>query len=159
MVTLKNKQRLVRGWVILFLILPGCFEVASHKSQLLVINVLEKSFYDDCHIQGSINVPFDQVEQAVKEWDKTTQIVFYCSNYYCTASGAAARMLQNMGFENVFVYDAGMAEWYQNNLPIQGACTQAYLNKKIEQPEEREQGVKLLTTPELQAKIEKYKAA
>src|SRR5260221_674614 len=72
------------------------------KSDLIVINVLDKNLYDDCHIKGSINVPFGEIKEYASKIDKSTPVVVYCSNYQCTASGAAAKMLQDMGFENVW---------------------------------------------------------
>ena len=53
---------MVLGFLTFFL--SGC--VSSEKKEidapkLLVINVLDKALYDDCHITGSIHVPFDQV--------------------------------------------------------------------------------------------------
>lgn len=134
---------------------------AQESIALRVVNVLDKPLYDDCHIKGSINVPFMEVEEVAKSWNKDGEVVFYCSNYQCTASGAAARQLEQLGFENVFVYDAGMAAWYQSGLPVEGACAQGYLKMVNNKPDEREQGVKLIDTQKLydKMKVHIYKAA
>lgn len=139
--------------------LPACTWWPSsqpEKAKLLVVNVLDKPFFDDCHIKGSINVPFMQVEESISSWDKDTEIVFYCSNYKCTASGFAAQMLGSMGFEHVYVYDAGIADWYQKGLPVEGKCEQAYLKVKQKQPAEREQGVTFIDTQQLHDKMKEY---
>jgi len=79
-----------------------------------LINVLDKKEFDDAHITGSINVPFGQVNNFLSKIDnKEIPIIFYCSNYYCTASDAAAKIARKKGFKSVFVYKGGMAEWYQ----------------------------------------------
>jgi len=128
----------------------------KNQPKLVVINVLDKNIYDDCRIKGSINVPFDKVEEYAKGLDKNTHVVLYCTNYMCTASGAAARMLKKMGFENVWAYEAGMADWFQNKLPVEGACKESYLNMRIEKSEDSdEQGIKPITTMELRDKMKK----
>lgn len=151
-----NKKILEFFLIIIILLLPGCnwFKKETTTSpELIVINVLDKKLYDDCHIKGSINVPFEEVEQFAKKLDKNTHIVLYCSNYMCTASGAAARSLKKMGFENVWAYEAGMAEWHQNKLPVEGSCKESYLNMKIEKSDMKEDDIQPITTQDLRTKI------
>ena len=114
---------------ILLASLPGCFSKPVKQEGLVVINVLDKELYDDCHIKGSINIPFDMVEHAAKDIDKQAEIVLYCSNYQCSTSEYAARKLRNLGFKQVAVYQGGTAEWFQAGLPVEGACEHAYLKK------------------------------
>ena len=160
-------KNFVRKFVALFflILLPSCSCSKSYswgaeekKSDVVVINVLSKQLYDDCHIKGSLNVPFmdeenpdiSPIEKFTKDLDKETKIVVYCSNYMCTASGEIAKKLSEMGFENVWAYEAGMAEWYQENLPVEGTCNQKYLAKKLEKPvNESHEGFKEITTTEL----------
>lgn len=140
--------------IILLVVCYGFLTLSTKKEPSLeVINVLDKELYDDCHIKGSINIPFNMIEQYAKRLDKNTHVVLYCSNYMCTASGAAARMLKKMGFENVWAYEAGMAEWYQDKLPVEGNCKESYLNIHLEKPEITEQGIQPITTQELKNKI------
>ncbi len=133
-------------------LLAACSCQFGHK--LLVINVLDQELYNDCHIVGSINVPFDQLEDFAQKTNKTTPIVLYCSNYRCTASGIGARMLKNLGFSNVSIYEGGTAEWYQKKLPVQGPCKQAYLTME-NQPviTESDKQVPVLTYQQLQEKL------
>ena len=56
----------------LLLTVPGCgWMTGSSKQSMIVVNVLDKEMYDDCHIAGSIQVPFADVEKEAKKWDKT----------------------------------------------------------------------------------------
>jgi rhodanese-related sulfurtransferase len=139
------------------LFIAGCSCKKSKKAGLLVVNVLDKELYDDCHIKGSINVPFDEIENYAKNLDKNTEVVLYCSNYRCTASGFAAKSLTKLGFKNVWAYEAGMAEWYQNKLPVEGACKESYLQIKV--PEYKNEEIRVITTQELKNKIESCGAA
>jgi rhodanese-related sulfurtransferase len=82
-----------------------------------LINVLDEKDFNDAHIVGSIHVPFSKINLFLNEIEnKNIPIIFYCSNYFCTASDAAAIMAIKKKFNTVFVYKGGMAEWYQASL-------------------------------------------
>lgn len=88
--------------------------VMIDEKSFYLINVLDKEVYDDAHIVGSIHVPYEKIKSYLKKiLNKDALLIFYCSNYYCTASDSAAMDATNLGFKNVFVYKGGMAEWYQ----------------------------------------------
>lgn len=131
--------------------LPSC---KDQKKDLYVVNVLDKEEYDDCHIKGSINVPFDMLEQNVKKFDKDSTIVLYCSNYRCTASKEGVKMLRDMGFKNVYAYEAGMADWYQKGLPVEGPCGASYLKQENLEFVSGDE-LPTITTDELEKKLSK----
>lgn len=82
--------------------------------QYYLINVLDQKEFDDAHIKGSIHVPFTKVNSFLNSIEnKDIPLVFYCSNYFCTSSDAAAKMAIKKNFKTVYVYKGGMAEWYQ----------------------------------------------
>ena len=116
-------------------VLSGCWPQQEKKNGLLVINVLDQELYNDCHIAGSINVPFDMIEECAATFDKDADLVIYCSNYQCSTSEYAARKFLEMGFKKVCVYEGGTAEWFQNGLPIKGPHKQLYLHKICQKPE------------------------
>lgn len=118
------------------ILLPSCWSKPK-KSGLLVVNVLSEPLYDDCHIKGSINVPYGELDTFFEILDPEAQVVFYCSNYMCTSSGYAAKKLKDKGFEHVWAYEGGTAEWYQLGLPTEGPANEAYLKKEIS-PVERD---------------------
>lgn len=148
---------------ILFLVfLPACWpadeeqkeQEAPKQTGLIVINVLSAKMYNDCHIAGSICVPFEAVEQYAQEnIDQYAEIVLYCSNYMCSASGFARKKLMDLGFKNVLVYEGGTAEWIQLGYPVEGPCKLSYLKKKMEAPDELEPYV--ISAQELKKKMEK----
>jgi rhodanese-related sulfurtransferase len=143
------------SFLFLFLVsLPACSLFSGEKEELVVINVLDKNLYDDCHIEGSINIPFEIFEQyAQRKLSKSAVIVVYCSNYMCSASGEAALMLKKMGFKKVWAYEAGMAEWYQQKLPVVGPCSSKYLNARFSPPDHQELGLPVITTQQLREKM------
>lgn len=144
-------------------LLPGCWpfgkkEVQEQKPTLYVINVLDKESYDDCNIAGSVNVPFQDVESFAKNIDRNTEMVVYCANYMCTASGAAAQKLKEMGFEKVWAYEGGTAEWYQlgkenGEFPVKGACAASYLTAANTKPAEETSDVSVITAAQLRDKM------
>src|SRR5271154_2979456 len=138
------------GLVLLLVILPGCFpdwfssqketQVEAQKEGLIVVDVNSQKQYDDCHIRGAVHVAIDQLEPFAATLDKEkTDIIFYCSNYMCTASGAAALKFKKLGFKSVAAYEGGIAEWYQQGLPVDGPAQESYLKLVMNKPAHEEQ--------------------
>ena len=101
--------------------------MAEKENALVVINVLEDSYYNDCRIVGSINIPLRSIERCETEFDKDAEIVVYCSHDLCTEAVEAVKKLKELGFSNVYLFEGGMAAWYQADLPVEGSCMQEYL--------------------------------
>jgi rhodanese-related sulfurtransferase len=131
-------------------------ESNGHAPSLVVINVLDKQYYDDAHIAGSINIPLERLEEyAQKNLGKDTEIVIYCGNYKCLASSEGAKMLSDLGFRRVWAYEGGTAEWKKFGYPVKGAAKENYLND-LEKPEGvTHEGVNMISAQELNEKIEK----
>lgn len=148
------KYRNILG-IIGILLLPGCWQSAQKKDGLVVVNVLDKELYDDCHIKDSINIPFEIIEeQAAAVINKNAEIVVYCSNYQCSTSEYAARKLSDQGFTNVSVYEGGTAEWFQEGLPVEGPHRQSYLVKPSRQlPYEKNGVIPVITVGDLAHKM------
>ncbi len=137
--------------------LTGCLDFFNKKAAptLIVINVLDDTFYKDCHIPGSVQIPMTEVAQQAQQWPKTTKLVVYCSNYSCTASTAVCRDLMKMGFEHVFDYKAGMAGWFQAGYPVEGPAKAEYLHMANEPfPGAQHGNVVFIGTEELRNLIE-----
>jgi len=125
--------------------------MAEKKDKPVVINVLDDTYYSDCHIAGSINIPLRQIERCENEYDKDAEIVVYCAHELCTASMEALKKLKELGFTSVRAYEAGMANWYQSDLPVVGSCTKEYL---AHQPTKEEvHGPEIISAEELAKKM------
>jgi rhodanese-related sulfurtransferase len=114
-------------------ILAGCWGSTTQKSKLVMINVLDPDYYQDCHIAGSINIPFEQFEERAKTLDKNDCYVLYCSNHACTAAPFCASFLKDAGFKDVSLLPGGIVEWYQKGYPCTGNATKEYL-KEVDEP-------------------------
>lgn len=51
--------------------------------------------------------------------DRSTPIVFYCSNPLCRKAPNAARRARGFGWENVRVMSAGIQGWIKAGLPVE----------------------------------------
>jgi len=143
--------------------LAGCG--TSHQEQdlkvapmLRVVNVLDEALFQDAHIKGSTHMSYldllEKVRSGTLNWDKADTIVFYCSNYLCTASFEAARELKKQGFADVMAYEGGMAEWAQlaeqdPTFAIEGKKEQAYLKEVVAKPEHHADDVKVISAQDL----------
>ena len=113
------------------LVTAGCLVQSVPEPKQLVINVLDKSLYNDCHIPGSIQVDFDKVEAYVSKSPKDLSIIVYCSNYACMTSHFVVKRLRDKGYINARVYSGGMAEWFQAGYLVDGPSQSAYLHKEV----------------------------
>jgi rhodanese-related sulfurtransferase len=98
-------------------------------SSLIVINVLDKQWYDDCRIKGSINVPLAHLKERAATWNKNQRMVLYAAQYKSSAARDAFQILDDMGFTNIATYEGGMREWFAKRFPTEGACQMDYLGK------------------------------
>lgn len=149
--------------VVLFFLaifLSSCQRDEPQKSPAFVIvNVLDKEYFDDCHIKGSVHVAFgDLKEHAELFWDKdNTQIVVHCSNYSCGASMEGCKMLKQLGFKHVWAFEGGTAEAKASGIVVEGVCKEPYLND-YRKPEHyvQDQSVVTISVEELKKKIEEF---
>ncbi len=100
---------------------------ATRNESLIIINVLGKEAFDDCHILGSICIPNKELKEITADWNRNQEIVVHCASYSCPASESAAKTLTELGFINVRAYEGGMKEWLSKGYAHEGAATFDYL--------------------------------
>ncbi|MBM18336.1 MAG: sulfurtransferase [Epsilonproteobacteria bacterium] len=103
-------------------------KMLDQNHEVTVINVLDEKYYQDCHITGSINIPFDTLIHKISSWDKDTKIILYCAKLSCPKSKQAYELLSELGFSNILEYPGGIKEWLEHGLPTTGACILDYLH-------------------------------
>jgi len=109
----------------------------NNDANLLVINVLPKNLFDDCHIVGSQSIPLKELIEVVADWPRDQEIIVYCALDICDAGQKAYVLLSCMGFSNVVDYEGGIKEWFQLGYPTSGPANSAYLHVKFAKlPEE-----------------------
>jgi rhodanese-related sulfurtransferase len=88
---------------------------------LVLVEALSQTHYENSHLPGAINLPYEFVDEAEKVLpDKNAQIVVYCMNPDCLASREEARELEEMGYKRVLHYAAGKQDWIRAGLPVEG---------------------------------------
>ena len=109
------------------LLLQEMEEAEIHEDlPITVVNVLDREYYADCRIKGSINIPYKMLEDEVTDWDRDRNIVVYCASEDCPKSQEAFNVLERMGFSNIRAYEGGIKEWMDLEYPIEGPCQKAY---------------------------------
>lgn len=89
-----------------------------NHDDFVLINVLPRDAFNKQHIRTSINIPFDAedfvelVEQVAGSKDR--KIVVYCASHECDASPKAAKKLEDAGFSQVFDFEGGTKEWFED---------------------------------------------
>jgi len=81
------------------------------KKETIVIDVRDADEYKNGHIEGAINIPYDQIQSSVN-YNKKPDIIVYCQTG--ARSHVAAMLLQDMGYKNI--YDMGGINDYDGKL-------------------------------------------
>jgi rhodanese-related sulfurtransferase len=100
------------------------------KHCMNIVNVLDAESFKDCHILDSVNIPLNDIEKNMKDWDRNAKIIVYCASVHCHASRRAYEILKKMYFKTIFAYEGGMKEWHELKYPCEGACKMPYLSEK-----------------------------
>jgi rhodanese-related sulfurtransferase len=84
----------------------------------LVIDVRGKDQYESGHIGEARHVPTAELAQqadALKKW-RDKPVIAYCDTG--TSAAAAAKILTQLGFTQVFNLAGGLEQWRRDNLPL-----------------------------------------
>lgn len=150
-----KKQLLIMSLIFGAFLFPGCWQTAQ-EPKLMVINVLDKDYFDDCHIKGSVHIPFSEINDRMRTLDKKNHYVLYCSDQACTSSTFNMKAFVNAGFENVWDYVDGMAGWYQAGLPYEGPARKDYLmNEGLDFGDDASEP-STISTQELYSKMQEF---
>ena len=90
-------------------------DIIFKKNGLYLISILDKEEYIDARIKGSVFCDIDNVDEFLKNIDKSNILVFYCANYLCTSSEEIAIYAFEKGFKKIYVYKDGISDWIQKS--------------------------------------------
>lgn len=96
---------------------PAELHQMIESDAVTVIDVNSRQSWIKARVPGALNL--DPIEYSSEELppDRTSSLVFYCSNPLCRKAPNAARRAKNMGYSNVRVMSAGISGWISANLP------------------------------------------
>lgn len=94
----------------------------QNRSDLTVVETLSPENYEKFHLPGAKNVPLnDDFEQNIKQAapEKSQPVLLYCMDADCNASPKAAKQMEDLGYKEVYDYEAGKVDWKEAGLPIE----------------------------------------
>jgi rhodanese-related sulfurtransferase len=93
------------------------------KGDAIFVDTREEFEYDEGHIAGAINLPFefwdDYWEIVEPQLDPGKVIVTYCGGLDCELSLFAARELKSLGYEHAYIFFGGWHKWLDAGLAIE----------------------------------------
>lgn len=118
-----------------------------------IMRIVDKTPYGDCHILGTVTVPYDTLDDYVKKYPKDAELVVYCETDNSYLARQAALLLRALNYSNIFIYSDGMGYWHSLGFPTRGTCT-CQKNNKQASKQEKINGVTELSAQELHAKMD-----
>ena len=85
---------------------------------VIVLDVRPVLEYEAGHVSGAINIPLQELEQKLKEFDPGKEIVAYCRGPHCILAFDAVAKLREQGFKASRMED-GFPEWKTEGLPVE----------------------------------------
>ncbi|HZV82842.1 MAG TPA: rhodanese-like domain-containing protein [Geobacteraceae bacterium] len=87
---------------------------------LVVIDARSPGEYQEVHIKGAINIPWQMLENnpSALTLPLDAKLVFYCNGYKCGKSPKAARQAAKLGYRNLYVLSEGMPAWEEKGFAI-----------------------------------------
>jgi rhodanese-related sulfurtransferase len=93
--------------------------VAQGRAQL--VEVLPAAEYRKEHLPQAVNVPLETMTaQSTKFLRKDVAVIVYCADFQCDLSARAAWRLESMGFQEVYRYTPGKADWLSAGFETEG---------------------------------------
>ena len=83
-----------------------------------VLDVRPQEEFEAGHVQGAINIPINELEQHLQQFDPSQEIVAYCRGPHCILSFDAVAQLRDNGFKARRLED-GYPEWKIAGLPTE----------------------------------------
>ncbi len=87
----------------------------------VIIDSRLPEYYQEGHIAGAINIPFEEIDGYVTkltEIPQDTMVVVYCDGGDCEISFDLAMFMIDIGYLGVYVYEGGWEEWSAAALPV-----------------------------------------
>lgn len=107
-------------------------ELQAQKNTATLIHVLPGEHFACAHLPGAVNacvyetIFLSKVAELVP--DKTSTVIVYGAGGDSLDATTAAEKLTKAGYTNVTVFPGGIAEWQQNNLPLEGTHSEPGLS-------------------------------
>ena len=86
--------------------------------EIVILDVRTREGYNEGHIPGAINIPFEELPTRAKELPKSKDIITYCWDVTCILCTKAAYVLAKRGYRAKELL-GGIEEWKKANFPLE----------------------------------------
>ena len=90
----------------------------AKEDLVTVLDVRPKEEFEAGHVQGAINIPIEELEHHLAEFNPAHEIVAYCRGPHCILAFDAVAQLREKGFKARRLED-GFPEWRIAGLPVE----------------------------------------
>jgi len=90
----------------------------AKQDLVTVLDVRPKEEFDAGHVRGAINIPIEELEQHLEQFDPEQEIVAYCRGPHCILAFDAVARLREKGFR-AHRLENGYPEWKVAGLPVE----------------------------------------
>jgi rhodanese-related sulfurtransferase len=91
------------------------------QGRVQLVEVLPAVEYRREHLPHAINVPLETMStETTKQLRKDVAVIVYCADFQSDLSARAAWRLESMGFQEVYRYTPGKADWLAAGWPTEG---------------------------------------
>lgn len=95
-------------------------QLSGHTVTVFDVNSVQS--WTKARVPGAVNLDPANFAPEDLPLDKTSSLVFYCSNPMCRKAPNAARRAKKMGYENTRVLSAGISGWLAADLPVESGA-------------------------------------
>ncbi len=88
----------------------------EYDSDLTVVDVRTAKEWEGGHLEGSVNIPLNHLEDRMEDVPKQGTVVVHCQGGY--RSSLAVSLLQRNGYDNVMDLVGGYKAWTTSKLPV-----------------------------------------
>jgi predicted heme/steroid binding protein/rhodanese-related sulfurtransferase len=85
-------------------------EWQAQGKKFTFVDVRRADEFDQGHLPGAINIPYDELEKRKAEVPQGQPAIFYCT-YSSWRAPYAANLLADFGYDNVYTLEGGASAW------------------------------------------------
>ena len=94
------------------------YQIYISDKDYLFIDVRSEDEYVSGHIEAAVNIPVSEIDSRLSEIPKDKLIIVYCNGSSCNRSSAAANILIENGYSQVYnIGGEGIFEWIEKGYP------------------------------------------
>ena len=84
----------------------------------VLLDVRAREGYNEGHLPGATNIPFEELPTRIKELPKGKEIITYCWNVTCLLCTKASYVLASRGYRTKEML-GGIEEWKKAGFPVE----------------------------------------